>query len=75
MSTYQKYQKKSRNGLSGVIDFYVKQLEYLRKVGIGNETNHKTIVSDRLINATKRRLDELRERKISTRIRRFYARS
>ena len=75
MSTYQKYQKKSRNGLSGVIDFYVKQLEYLRKVGIGNETNQKTIVSDRLINATKRRLDELRERKISTRIRRFYARS
>ena len=75
MSTYQKYQKKSRNGLSGVIDFYIKQLEYLRKVGIGNETNQKTIVSDRLINATKRRLDELRERKISTRIRRFYARS
>ena len=42
-----------------LINFYREQLQKFNKLGIGTETETKTLVSDRLIKATRKRLDEL----------------
>ena len=42
-----------------VINFYREQLDKLRKIGLGNETEHGVVVTDRLIETTCRRLSEL----------------
>ena len=48
-----------RTSISDVIYFYKSQLERFYKIGIGNRTEYNTVVSDRLLDATLRRLTEL----------------
>ena len=42
-----------------MINFYKEQLNTFQKVGIGRLTEHNTIVTDKLIDVTKRRLSQL----------------
>ena len=56
------YQNKTN--LSEIIHIYKEQLEKFYRLGIGNMTEHRTIVTDRLIDATKRRLNELQHKKL-----------
>ncbi len=47
---------KSRNVL---YKFYLQQLRKLEKIGIGKKTEHNIVVTEKLINATKKRLRQL----------------
>ena len=40
-----------------LINFYREQLSKFYKLGMGEKTEHNVVVSDRLINATKKRLE------------------
>ena len=51
--------------LSEIIKFYREQLEKFYKIGIGNKTEFRTVVTDNLIDATKRRLLELKAKKFN----------
>ena len=42
-----------------LINFYKQQYLYFKKIGIGNETRYNTIVTQKLINTTSQRLDQL----------------
>ena len=42
-----------------VIHMYQEQLDKFKKVGLGKKTEHGTIVTEKLIEATERRLEEL----------------
>ena len=53
-----------RTNLSNIIAFYKEQIKRFYKIGIGNQTEFRTIVTDNLIDATKRRLKELQDRKV-----------
>tara|TARA_R100000808_G_C2118623_1_gene130496 strand:+ start:163 stop:342 length:180 start_codon:yes stop_codon:yes gene_type:complete len=44
----------------GMIRFYKDQLLKFQKVGIGNETEFKVLVTEKLITVTKKRLDEVK---------------
>jgi hypothetical protein len=46
-------------GKLGVISFYKEQLRRFKKIGIGNRTEFNTLVTDHLIDITKKRLAEL----------------
>jgi len=46
-------------GKLGVISFYKEQLRRFKKIGIGNKTEFNTLVTDQLIDITKKRLAEL----------------
>ena len=52
-----------RTNLSNIIAFYKEQLRRFDKIGLGNKTEFNTIVTDVLLEATKRRLDELQIKK------------
>ena len=43
----------------GLLSFYRHQLKKFYKVGIGNKTEFGTVVTETLIDATKRRLSEI----------------
>jgi hypothetical protein len=47
-----------------VIRFYKEQLNKFDKLGVGRETEHGTVVTERLIENTKNRLHELQFRNI-----------
>jgi len=47
-----------------VLNFYQEQLKKFKKVGLGKKTEFGTIVTDMLINATKRRYAELSSRQL-----------
>ena len=53
-----------RTNLSNIIAFYKEQIKKFYKIGIGNKTEFRTIVTDNLINTTKRRLKELQDKKV-----------
>ena len=42
-----------------LINFYREQLQKFNKLGVGSKTETKTLVTDRLIKVTRKRLDEL----------------
>ena len=42
-----------------VINLYIEQLQVFKKLGIGKRTRFGTIVTDKLINTTKKRLAQL----------------
>ena len=45
--------------LTDIIYFYKQQIERFEKIGIGNRTEFNTVITERLINVTLRRLHEL----------------
>ena len=49
---------------SHIIRFYKEQLRKFDRIGIGGRTHHDVEVTERLIKATKRRLDQLVVRNI-----------
>tara|TARA_R100000278_G_scaffold88156_1_gene67312 strand:+ start:194 stop:394 length:201 start_codon:yes stop_codon:yes gene_type:complete len=51
-----------RTNLSDMIAFYKMQIKKFNKIGIGNKTEWNTVVTDNLINITKKRLMELQSR-------------
>ena len=58
-------EKVKRNSLNEVIYFYEEQLRRFKKIGIGKKTEFNTVVTDRLIDCTKRRLKELKNKKLN----------
>ena len=42
-----------------IINSYIEQLEKFKKIGIGNKTEYGVMVTDKLIDTTKRRLAQL----------------
>ena len=52
-----------RTTISDVIYFYRSQLARFYKIGIGNRTEYNTVITDRLLDATLRRLNELQTRR------------
>jgi hypothetical protein len=50
-------------GKQGVISFYKEQIRRFNKIGIGNKTEFNTVVTDQLIDITKKRLAELQMQK------------
>lgn len=51
-----------RTNLSDMIAFYKMQIKKFNKIGIGNKTEWNTVVTDNLIDITKKRLMELQSR-------------
>jgi hypothetical protein len=49
--------------LSDIIAFYRGQIIRFDKIGMGNKTEHNTIITPTLMQATRRRLLELQEKK------------
>jgi len=45
--------------LTDIIYFYKQQIERFKKIGIGNKTEFNTVITERLMNVTLRRLHEL----------------
>ena len=45
--------------LTDIIYFYKQQIERFEKIGIGNKTEFNTLITERLINVTLKRLHEL----------------
>ena len=56
-------QSRHRTTLSDIIYFYKQQIERFSKIGIGNNTEFNTVVTDSLINITLKRLHELQQRR------------
>jgi hypothetical protein len=54
---------RSRTTISDIIYFYKQQLSRFYKIGIGNKTEFNTVVTDRLLDATLRRLKELQSKR------------
>ena len=47
------------NSRLSIINLYREQLRIFKKLGIGRRTPHGTVITDRLIDVTKRRLSQL----------------
>ena len=58
-----KYNSRYRAGLSNIIGFYKEQIRRFNKIGIGNKTEFRTVVTEHLIEVTERRLKELQDQK------------
>ncbi|MAG50228.1 hypothetical protein CL621_01145 [archaeon] len=43
-----------------IIGFYKGQLAKFNRIGIGNETEFKVVVTEKIINCTKKRIEQLR---------------
>ena len=54
----------SRHTLSDIIYFYRGQLAKFHKIGMGNQTENGVTITDRLLDMTKFRLDELINQKL-----------
>jgi len=52
-----------RTTISDIIYFYKQQLTRFDKIGLGNQTEFGTVVSEVLLSATRRRLMELQNRR------------
>ena len=48
-----------------ILNFYQEQLRKFKKIGLGNQTEFGTVVTDTLINVTKRRYTELSTRQLA----------
>ena len=59
------YNRRYRGSISNIISFYREQLRTFKKIGMGNKTRHGVVVSETLINATERRLNQLIGKKLS----------
>ena len=57
--------KRRRTTVSEIIQFYKDQLKRFEWVGMGNKTEFGTVVTDVLIDCTKRRLKQLNDRKFN----------
>ena len=56
-------ESRRKTTLSDIIYFYKQQLERFKKIGIGNKTEFNTVVTDRLIDITIKRLHELQQKR------------
>ena len=56
--------KGMRTALSDIIHFYRMQIARLEDVGIGNETEFGTTVTNQLLDITRRRLCELQDKRL-----------
>ena len=54
----------NRNSKQDILNFYKEQLSRFKKIGLGNQTEFGTVITDTLINATKRRYFELSSRQL-----------
>ena len=58
---YDKIRKATRRrSAKDIIEVYRTQLQTLRKIGVGNKTQHNTVVTQNLIDITQKRLDQLK---------------
>ena len=48
-----------------VLNFYKEQLQKFKKLGLGKKTEFNTVVTERLINITKKRYMELASRRLA----------
>jgi hypothetical protein len=55
--------RRTNTTISDIIHFYRQQLDRFNKIGIGKKTEYNTTITDTLIEATKRRLLELQQKK------------
>ena len=53
----------TKTQLTDIIKFYRDQISKFYKIGIGNKTEHRVVVTDALIDITKKRLYELQTSK------------
>ena len=53
--------------LSEIIKFYKEQLEKFYRIGVGNKTEFRTVVTDHLIDITKKSLLELQQKRLNIR--------
>ena len=65
MDIKEMYNKRYRGSITNIISFYREQLRTFKKIGMGNKTRHGVIISETLINATERRLNQLIGKKLS----------
>tara|TARA_R110002051_G_C8447543_1_gene456204 strand:+ start:310 stop:531 length:222 start_codon:yes stop_codon:yes gene_type:complete len=56
-------ESRHRTTLSDIIYFYKQQIERFTKIGIGNQTEFNTVITDSLINITLKRLHELQQKR------------
>ena len=54
---------RNRTTISDIIYFYKQQLTRFYKIGIGNRTEFNTVVTDRLLDITLKRLNELQSKR------------
>ena len=60
------YDERHRNSISNIISFYKEQIRRFERIGIGNMTEFNTMVTERLLDVTRRRLGELQDKKLQT---------
>ena len=56
------------NNQTKIIHFYKEQLRRYKKIGLGNKTEHNVVVTEQLIEITKKRLNELTVNKLKRKI-------
>ena len=56
-------EKRRHTTLSDIIHFYRNQIAKFEKIGMGNKTEHNTVITEVLMEATRRRLLELQQKK------------
>ena len=62
---FEEREKKHRTTLSDIIGFYREQIRRFEKIGIGNRTEFRTLVTQDLIDITIKRMKQLTDRKIN----------
>tara|TARA_Y100000310_G_scaffold135869_2_gene134784 strand:+ start:1957 stop:2178 length:222 start_codon:yes stop_codon:yes gene_type:complete len=61
---FEEREKRKRTTLSDMIYFYREQVKRLERIGMGNKTEFGTLVTEVLIECTKRRLYQLSNQKM-----------
>ena len=56
---------RNKTGLSNIIAFYKEQLRRFEKIGIGNKTEFRTVITEQLLAITRKRLSELQDQKLN----------
>jgi dephospho-CoA kinase len=56
-------ERRRHTTLSEIIQFYKNQIAKFEKIGMGNQTEHNTIITENLMETTRRRLSELQQKK------------
>jgi hypothetical protein len=65
MYNQKEYSSRYQTSISNIIQFYKEQIRRFEKIGLGNQTEFRTIITERLLAATRRRLSELQEQKVN----------
>ena len=59
------YSSRYQTSISNIIQFYKEQIRRFEKIGIGNQTEFRTIVTEQLLAITRKRLSELQQQKLN----------